>query len=509
VIRFWNRGAIRIFGFTAEEAIGASLDLIIPERLRNRHWDGYERVMASGETRYGAGDLLAVPAVAKGGRQISVEFTIILLQDSERRVSGMAAILRDVTPRFEELRRLRRELAQRRPDPEASAAPDDMPFSRRTSMRVKPVLIHQVAHKHAFAKDEFASAPASRRSKFFSARLSTILGRDVALRISNACRQVVVIAAWACLPLSRSAEHHSLCAASEGLFRIICRRNAAQTLQSPIDEFIVRLRRTDRIDWIEEARRAGDEVQPSRSQVRCHDALPEISRPSRLKDVGQRQRAETDEQTGIGFLWKAELVVVSEVRPPIDVDIAVRLTRLGICVGRNQDQFLLEEQLNTRPWPILRGTQHGHIDRARGHLIRQAFRDSDLDAERHIRSGPAHPVQPFQEQRMPQAEFAPDRQNGSPTQRHRDLMTRPLPQLHKHRRVAQELLAGRRERRAILVTDKKRPAELLFQRPDARADRRLTQVELFGRAHKAACPDNLQKGSREFDIQGNHLPRAI
>jgi PAS domain S-box-containing protein len=116
VIRFWNPGATRIFGFAAEEAIGASLDLIIPERLRKRHWDGYERVMASGETRYGAGDLLAVPAVVKGGRQVSVEFTIILLHDAERRVSGMAAILRDVTTRFEELRRLKRELAQRRSD---------------------------------------------------------------------------------------------------------------------------------------------------------------------------------------------------------------------------------------------------------------------------------------------------------------------------------------------------------------------------------------------------------
>jgi PAS domain S-box-containing protein len=116
VIRFWNPGAMRIFGFAAEEAIGLSLDLIIPERLRNRHWEGYERVMASGETRYGAGDLLAVPAVAKGGRQISVEFTIILLQDSERRVTGMAAILRDVTSRFEELRRLKRQLAQARSD---------------------------------------------------------------------------------------------------------------------------------------------------------------------------------------------------------------------------------------------------------------------------------------------------------------------------------------------------------------------------------------------------------
>jgi PAS domain S-box-containing protein len=118
VIRFWNRGAARIFGFTAEQAIGASLDLIIPERLRKRHWDGYERVMATGETRYGAGDVLAVPAIAKGGRQISVEFTIILLQDSEQRVSGLAAILRDVTARFEELRQLKRELADRRSDQE-------------------------------------------------------------------------------------------------------------------------------------------------------------------------------------------------------------------------------------------------------------------------------------------------------------------------------------------------------------------------------------------------------
>jgi PAS domain S-box-containing protein len=116
VIRFWNRGAIRIFGFTAEEAIGASLDLIVPERLRKRHWEGFERVITTGETRYGAGDLLSVPAITKGGRQISVEFTIILLQDGERRVAGMAVILRDVTDRFEELRRLKRELAQRRSD---------------------------------------------------------------------------------------------------------------------------------------------------------------------------------------------------------------------------------------------------------------------------------------------------------------------------------------------------------------------------------------------------------
>ena len=112
-IRFWNPAAARIFGFTAGEALGASLDLIIPLRLRARHWQGWERVMATGATRYGTGDLLSVPAVTRDGRQISVEFTIILLRDGER-ITGMAAILRDVTARFEETRRLKRELAERR-----------------------------------------------------------------------------------------------------------------------------------------------------------------------------------------------------------------------------------------------------------------------------------------------------------------------------------------------------------------------------------------------------------
>ena len=112
VIRFWNPGAARIFGFTEEEAVGASLDLIIPERLRRRHWDGWDGVMASGQTRYGHGDLLSVPALRKDGRQISVEFTIILLHDSEHQIVGAGAILRDVTLRFEELRRLKRQAAE-------------------------------------------------------------------------------------------------------------------------------------------------------------------------------------------------------------------------------------------------------------------------------------------------------------------------------------------------------------------------------------------------------------
>jgi PAS domain S-box-containing protein len=111
LIRFWNPGAVRIFGFTAEEAHGRSLDIIIPENQRKRHWDGYTKVMETGETRYGSGDLLSVPAMTKDGRRISVEFTIIMLRE-DGKPSGMAAIMRDVTPRFEELRRLRRELAE-------------------------------------------------------------------------------------------------------------------------------------------------------------------------------------------------------------------------------------------------------------------------------------------------------------------------------------------------------------------------------------------------------------
>jgi PAS domain S-box-containing protein len=111
-ISFWNPGAVRIFGFTAEEAVGSSLDLIIPESLRARHWAGYNRVMATGESRYGQGDLLSVPGLTKDGRRISVEFTIVLLHEEGRKPAGTAAILRDVTERFEETRELRRQVTE-------------------------------------------------------------------------------------------------------------------------------------------------------------------------------------------------------------------------------------------------------------------------------------------------------------------------------------------------------------------------------------------------------------
>ena len=111
VIRFWNPGAERVFGFTAADAVGQSLDLIIPERLRDRHWRGYHEVMRTGQSRYGDGDILAVPGVRKDGTRISLEFTIVPLRDGSGRLTGMAAILRDVTTRFNELQTLRKKLA--------------------------------------------------------------------------------------------------------------------------------------------------------------------------------------------------------------------------------------------------------------------------------------------------------------------------------------------------------------------------------------------------------------
>jgi PAS domain S-box-containing protein len=111
-IVFWNPGARRIFGFSAEETLGQSLDLIIPENLRARHWEGFHQVMATGTSRYGDGDLLSVPALTKEGRRVSVEFTIALLRDDRQQPSGTVAVMRDVTRRFEEVRELRRKLAE-------------------------------------------------------------------------------------------------------------------------------------------------------------------------------------------------------------------------------------------------------------------------------------------------------------------------------------------------------------------------------------------------------------
>lgn len=110
-IILWNPAAERLFGFTQAEALGNSLDLIIPERLRERHWAGYEKTMASGETRYGR-DVLRVPAVHKDGRALSIAFTVGLLYGPQGEVKGIVAVIRDETTRFAEERNLRTRLAE-------------------------------------------------------------------------------------------------------------------------------------------------------------------------------------------------------------------------------------------------------------------------------------------------------------------------------------------------------------------------------------------------------------
>ena len=110
VIRVWNVAAERLFGFTKTDALGKSLDLIIPERLRQRHWAGYDKAMASGETRSGR-DLLRVPALHKDGRTLSIAFTVGLLFGPEGKVTGIAAVIRDDSEHFEQEQELRRIFA--------------------------------------------------------------------------------------------------------------------------------------------------------------------------------------------------------------------------------------------------------------------------------------------------------------------------------------------------------------------------------------------------------------
>ena len=110
VIQLWNEGAEWIFGVAKEAALGRSLDLIIPERLRARHWQGYHQTMATGETRYGR-QLLRVPALKGDGEQFSSEFSIVLVQDETGRPLGVAAILRDVSAQWQREKELKERIA--------------------------------------------------------------------------------------------------------------------------------------------------------------------------------------------------------------------------------------------------------------------------------------------------------------------------------------------------------------------------------------------------------------
>ena len=110
IIRLWNSGAQAIFGYTAEEALGQTLDLIIPQQYRDRHWEGYNRVMSTGKTRLDK-ELLAVPAIRKDGGRVSLEFSIVLMRDTNNELIGIAAIIHEVTERRQREKEMKERLA--------------------------------------------------------------------------------------------------------------------------------------------------------------------------------------------------------------------------------------------------------------------------------------------------------------------------------------------------------------------------------------------------------------
>jgi PAS domain S-box-containing protein len=109
-IVLWNPAATRIFGYSEEEALGNTLDMIVPERQRHRHNEGYSKSMETGTTRYGT-SLLKVPAKHKDGRTLSIAFTVGMLFDEKHQANGVAAVIRDETERFAEERALKKRLS--------------------------------------------------------------------------------------------------------------------------------------------------------------------------------------------------------------------------------------------------------------------------------------------------------------------------------------------------------------------------------------------------------------
>lgn len=107
----WNGGAERIFGWTSSEAMGQRMDMIVPERLRKRHWEGYDQSMKTGQTRY-AHDLLRVPAVDKAGRAMSIAFSVFMLFGADGQVTACGSVIRDETDRFAEDRALRKRIVE-------------------------------------------------------------------------------------------------------------------------------------------------------------------------------------------------------------------------------------------------------------------------------------------------------------------------------------------------------------------------------------------------------------
>ena len=110
-ITLWSPAATRMFGYTEAEALGKSLDIIIPQRQQQRHWDGYHKTMETGKTKYG-NDVLRVPAMHKDGHTLSIAFTVAMLHTADGKISAIVAVVRDESARFAEDRNLRKRLAE-------------------------------------------------------------------------------------------------------------------------------------------------------------------------------------------------------------------------------------------------------------------------------------------------------------------------------------------------------------------------------------------------------------
>jgi PAS domain S-box-containing protein len=109
-IVLWNPAATRIFGYSEAEALGKTLDLIVPERHRQKHKEGYSKSMETGTTRYGT-SLLKVPAKHQDGSTLSIAFTVGMLFDGSQKANGVVAIIRDETQRFAEERALKKQIS--------------------------------------------------------------------------------------------------------------------------------------------------------------------------------------------------------------------------------------------------------------------------------------------------------------------------------------------------------------------------------------------------------------
>ncbi|MFE2431806.1 PAS domain-containing protein [Streptomyces sp. NPDC059373] len=115
LIRYWNRGAERIFGYSAAEVAGRNLDVIVPQKHRQRHWDGFVAAMAAGSSKYGDDDLLAVPALTADGGTVSIEFSVVLLTGPDGSAGHVGAVIRDVTARRAQEKQIRQRLLEATP----------------------------------------------------------------------------------------------------------------------------------------------------------------------------------------------------------------------------------------------------------------------------------------------------------------------------------------------------------------------------------------------------------